>query len=127
MLWLMKGLRAGGVIEFDQLIGRDTDIGLFHTETQVMTRQIVTVPDTVLSRKPVRVTRRAGTVVNAESIEQLSAEQEKLIHKLEGTSTEASAGENRAAVRERLAAIEAEIPKREEAKETQRLDENSLD
>ena len=65
MLRLMKGLRAGDFIEFDQFIGRVTDIGLFHTEMQLVTRDIVTVPNTVLSQKPVRVTRRAGTFVNA--------------------------------------------------------------
>ena len=65
MLRLMKGLRAGDFIEFDQFIGRVTDIGLFHTEMQLITRDIVTVPNTVLSQTPVRVTRRAGTFVNA--------------------------------------------------------------
>jgi small conductance mechanosensitive channel len=61
----------------------------------------------------------------AESIEQLDAQQEKLNHELEGASEDAATGEDRAAVKERLAAIETEIEKREQAKEKQRLDENS--
>lgn len=252
MLRLMKGLRAGDFIEFDDYLGRVTDIGLFHTEMQLITRDIVTVPNTVLSQKPVRVTRRAGTFVNvsvtigydeahtkveaalrkaaeaieltepfvlvdelmdhavqytvyglledssellskrsrlrqsvldtlhneeieimspsivdrreygvdrrfvpeggeppgegtedaekegqvieelafdraeeAESIEQLYAQQEKLNHELEGAAEDGATGKDRAAVKERLAAIEAEIEKREQQKEEQRLDENS--
>ena len=53
-----------------------------------------------------------------ESIEQLYAQQEKLNHDLKD-------GSENAAAKERLEAIEAEIKKREEAKEKQRLNENS--
>ena len=62
-----------------------------------------------------RSVRRAE---EGESIEQLYAHQKKLNHDLKD-------GSENAAVKERLEAIEAEIKKREEAKEKQRLDENS--
>lgn len=65
MLRLMKGFRPGDFIRFDSWIGRVTDIGLFHTEMQLVTRDIVTVPNSLLAQKAVRVTRRAGTFVSA--------------------------------------------------------------
>lgn len=65
MLRLTKGFRAGDFIEFDDLLGRVTDIGLFHTEMQLVTRDIVSVPNILLVQKAVRVTRKAGTFVNA--------------------------------------------------------------
>ncbi len=64
MLRLTKGFRAGDFIQFDELLGRVTDIGLFHTEIQLITRDIVTVPNVLLARTAVRVTRKAGTFVN---------------------------------------------------------------
>jgi small-conductance mechanosensitive channel len=64
MLRLTKGFRAGDFIQFDELLGRVTDIGLFHTEIQLITRDIVTVPNVLLARTAVRVTRKAGTFIN---------------------------------------------------------------
>lgn len=63
-LRVMKGFRAGDFIQVDDLIGRVTDMGLFHTEMQLVTRDIVTVPNQLLIRKAVHVTRRGGTFVN---------------------------------------------------------------
>lgn len=66
MLRVMKGFRAGDFIQFDDKLGRVTDIGFFHTEMQLITRDIVTVPNTLLVQKAVTVTRRGGTFVAAD-------------------------------------------------------------
>ncbi len=65
MLRLMKGFRAGDFVEVDDRTGRVADIGLFHTEVQLVTRDILTVPNALLIQRMVRVTRRAGTFIDA--------------------------------------------------------------
>ncbi|MFP4364745.1 MAG: mechanosensitive ion channel family protein [Spirochaetia bacterium] len=65
MLRVMKGFRAGDFIRFQDKVGRVTDLGLFHTEVQLISRDIVAVPNTLLAKEAVQVTRRAGTFVNA--------------------------------------------------------------
>ncbi len=65
MLRLMKSYRAGDFIEFDDFLGRVTDIGMLHTEIQLVTRDIMTLPNSLLIKKVVKVTRRSGTFVNA--------------------------------------------------------------
>lgn len=65
MLRLMKGFRAGDFVEVDERTGRVADIGLFHTEVQLVTRDILTVPNAILIQRMVRVTRRAGTFIDA--------------------------------------------------------------
>lgn len=65
MLRVMKSFRAGDFIQFDDRLRRITDIGLFHTEMQVVTRDLVTIPYSLLVKSATRVTRRAGTFVNA--------------------------------------------------------------
>lgn len=63
MLRLMKGFRAGDFIRFDDVLGRVADVSLFHTEVQLITRDIVTVPNSLLTKRAVQVTRRSGTFV----------------------------------------------------------------
>ncbi|WP_455381158.1 mechanosensitive ion channel family protein [Salinispira pacifica] len=65
MLRLMKSFRPGDFIRFDDWVGRVTDIGLLHTEMQLLTRDIVAVPNSLLAQRAVRVTRRAGTFITA--------------------------------------------------------------
>jgi small conductance mechanosensitive channel len=66
MLRLTRGFRAGDFVRFDDVVGRVSDVSLFHTEIQLITRDIVTVPNTILAQRNVQVTRRAGTFVNTD-------------------------------------------------------------
>lgn len=65
MLRLMRSFRPGDFVAFQDTIGRITDISLFHTEVQTVTRDIVAVPNSVLARTAVHVTRRDGTFISA--------------------------------------------------------------
>jgi len=47
------------------VLGRVTGISLYHTEIQLVTRDLVAIPNSVLAQKAVRVTRQSGTFVNA--------------------------------------------------------------
>ena len=64
MLRLMHEFRAGDFIEVEEMIGRVTDFGIFHTEIQTITRDIISLPNLLLVTKAVRVTRRGGTFIN---------------------------------------------------------------
>lgn len=65
MMRLSKSYRPGDFIEVEDTIGRVTDHGLFHTEIQLITRDIVALPNLYLSRQPIKVTRSSGTFVSA--------------------------------------------------------------
>ena len=65
MLRSMRGFRAGNFIRFDDVLGRVTGISLYHTEIQLVTRDLVAIPNSVLAQKAVHVTRQSGTFVNA--------------------------------------------------------------
>lgn len=64
MLRMMHEFRAGDFIEVDDMVGRVTDFGIFHTELQTITRDIVSLPNLLLVTKAVKVTRRGGTFIN---------------------------------------------------------------
>lgn len=66
MLRVTKGFRAGDFVRFNSVVGRVADLSLFHTEIQLITRDIVTVPNMVLTQNAVHVTRRGGTFVNVD-------------------------------------------------------------
>jgi len=63
MMRLTKSYRPGDFVEVGEIVGRVTDQGLFHTEVQLITRDIVALPNLYLSRNPVHVTRSSGTFV----------------------------------------------------------------
>ncbi|MCF7953081.1 MAG: mechanosensitive ion channel [Spirochaetales bacterium] len=65
MLRLMHGFHAGDFIQFESLNGRITDFAIFHTEVQLITRDIVMIPNLQLVQKAVQVTRRGGTFIHA--------------------------------------------------------------
>jgi small-conductance mechanosensitive channel len=65
MLRLMHEFRAGDFIEVDGQEGRVTDLGIFHTEIQLITRDVVSLPNLLLVQKPVKVTRNKGTLIHA--------------------------------------------------------------
>lgn len=64
MLRLMHEFRAGDFIEVENWVGRVTDLGIFHTEIQLITRDVVSIPNMMLVQKAVKVTRRKGTLIN---------------------------------------------------------------
>ena len=64
MLRMMHEFRGGDFIEVDDMIGRVTDFGIFHTEIQQVNRDVVSIPNLLLVQKAVKVTRRDGTFIN---------------------------------------------------------------
>lgn len=64
MLRMMHEFRGGDFIEIDDIIGRVTDFGIFHTEVQQVNRDVVSIPNLLLVQKTVKVTRRDGTFIN---------------------------------------------------------------
>lgn len=66
MMRISKSYRPGDFIEVGEITGRVSDQGLFHTEVQLITRDIVALPNLYLSRQPVHVTRPSGTFVSVE-------------------------------------------------------------
>ena len=64
MLRITHEFRGGDFIEFDSMIGRVTDLGIFHTEIQRITRDMVSIPNLLLVQKAVQVTKRDGSFIN---------------------------------------------------------------
>jgi small-conductance mechanosensitive channel len=64
MLRLMHEFKAGDFVELDEWVGRVTDLGMFHTEIQTMSRDFVSIPNLLLAQHAVKVTRRSGTFIN---------------------------------------------------------------
>lgn len=66
MMRITKSYRPGDFVEVNGIVGRVTNQGLFHTEVQQITRDIVAVPNLYLSQHPVQVTRSSGSFVSIE-------------------------------------------------------------
>lgn len=64
MLRVTGQFRGGDFIEVGTLIGRVTDLGIFHTEIQLINRDVVMLPNLSLVQQAVHVTRRDGTFIN---------------------------------------------------------------
>tara|TARA_R110000772_G_scaffold107486_13_gene209918 strand:- start:341 stop:1372 length:1032 start_codon:yes stop_codon:yes gene_type:complete len=58
--------RTGDFISFDTYFGRVTELGLFDCEIQTQTRELVSIPNSALVKKPVSVIRRSGTIISVE-------------------------------------------------------------
>lgn len=66
---LLRGIgnfRPGDLLEVEAQFGRVVTRGLFHTEIQTPTRDLVTLPNLYLVTNPVKVIRSSGTIVDAE-------------------------------------------------------------
>ncbi|MFW5683542.1 MAG: mechanosensitive ion channel family protein [Spirochaetota bacterium] len=63
MMRMTRNYRPGDFIEVGTITGRVIRQGLFHTEVQLITRDIVALPNLYLSKNPVHVTRGKGTFV----------------------------------------------------------------
>lgn len=65
MLRMTRAFRTGDYVRAGECFGRVTERGLFDTEIQTETRELIAVPNTYLASHPVTVVRSSGTVVSA--------------------------------------------------------------
>jgi small conductance mechanosensitive channel len=65
MLRLIRNYKAGDFIRVNEMFGRITERGLFHTEIQTAERDLTTFPNLYLITNPLTVVRSTGTVVSA--------------------------------------------------------------
>lgn len=65
-LKLRNSFKPGDFIEVDDIFGRVTEQGLFHTEIQTVDRDLTTLPNMTLATNAVKVTRHSGTIVSVE-------------------------------------------------------------
>ncbi|NNF05536.1 MAG: mechanosensitive ion channel, partial [Candidatus Eisenbacteria bacterium] len=65
MLRNMGSFRSGDFIQIDDVLGRVTERGLFHTEIQVENRDLVTFPNMYLVSHPMTTVRSSGTIIFA--------------------------------------------------------------
>ena len=65
-LKLRKSFKPGDFIKVNDIFGRVTEQGLFHTEMQIVDRDLITLPNMTLASSAVKVTRSSGTFINVE-------------------------------------------------------------
>ena len=63
MLRAINNYKTGDFIRVNEVFGRVTERGLFHTEIQTETRDLLTLPNMFLATNPVRVTRASGIFI----------------------------------------------------------------
>ena len=66
MLKLVKNFKPGDFVLVNDIYGRVTEMGLFHTEVQTENRDLTTLPNLFLASNPVKVTRSSGTFIFSE-------------------------------------------------------------
>jgi len=66
MLRMISNFKPGDFVTVNDHFGRITERGLFHTEMQTESRDLLTLPNMYLTTNPVRVTRSNGTFISAE-------------------------------------------------------------
>jgi len=66
MLKILKNFKPGDFITVNNVFGRVTEQGLFHTEVQTAERDLTTLPNMSLVTNSVKVTRSSGTFISAE-------------------------------------------------------------
>jgi len=64
MLRTINNFKSGDFIHINNIFGRVTERGLFHTEIQTETRDLMTLPNMFLATNPVKVTRASGTFID---------------------------------------------------------------
>lgn len=65
MLKSVNNFRMGDFIKTDDVFGRVTERGLFHTEIQTPDRDLTTLPNLFLANNAVTVIRQSGTILSA--------------------------------------------------------------
>lgn len=58
--------KPGDFIKVNDIFGRVTEQGLFHTEVQTPNRDLTSMPNMMLATHPVNITRSTGTILHAE-------------------------------------------------------------
>lgn len=86
MLRSVSSFKPGDFIEVDEQMGRVSELGLFHTEIQTADRDLITLPNSLMVNRPVRVVRSSGTIVSA----QVSIGYDVSQHELESLFIEAA-------------------------------------
>jgi small-conductance mechanosensitive channel len=66
MLKAIRKARPGDFITVEDLTGRITEMDLLHTEIQTEFRDLVTVPNSYLVARPLKVVRASGSIITAE-------------------------------------------------------------
>ena len=64
MMRFTQPFRTGDFIRFDETFGRVTELGLFDCEIQTDSRELVSIPNSMLLNKAVSVVRRSGTIIS---------------------------------------------------------------
>ncbi len=64
MLRMTRSFRTGDYIRIEEQFGRVAERGLFDTEIQTETRELISVPNTYLISRPHTVVRASGTIVS---------------------------------------------------------------
>ena len=65
-LKMRRNFKPGDFITVQEVFGRVTEQGLFHTEIQTVDRDLITLPNMTLASNALKVTRSSGTYVNVE-------------------------------------------------------------
>nr|HPQ42351.1 mechanosensitive ion channel [bacterium] len=65
MLRITRPFRIGDFIRVEALFGRVTEQGLFDTEIQTESRELIALPNAYLIRHPISTTLRSGAIVSA--------------------------------------------------------------
>lgn len=63
---MINSFKPGDFVKVNDIFGRVSEKGLFHTEIQTIDRDLITVPNLFLSNNPVKVTRSSGTFIASE-------------------------------------------------------------
>ena len=66
MLKLRNSFKPGDFITVNDIFGRVTERGLFHTEIQTSDRDLISLPNMTLATNSVKVARSSGTYINTE-------------------------------------------------------------
>ncbi len=66
MLKMRNSYKPGDFITVNDIFGRVTERGLFHTEIQTTDRDLVSLPNMTLATNSVKVARSSGTYINTE-------------------------------------------------------------
>ncbi len=82
MLKSRKSFKPGDFIMVNDIFGRVTEQGLFHTEIQTVDRDLTTLPNMTLATNAVKVTRASGTFIHGEVSLGYDVSQSKVIEVL---------------------------------------------
>ncbi|MDD3625887.1 MAG: mechanosensitive ion channel [bacterium] len=63
MIKMIKGYRVGDFIEYNNYLGRITEMDLLHVEIQTIERDLITIPNLLMIQNPIRTLRNSGTII----------------------------------------------------------------